>query len=56
MDCCAIVLAEEYEVERAGVSKKGSLGARGRGRFVCVVDAIGGAFCDGATEISAGRG
>lgn len=56
VEYCAIVLVEEYEVESAGVSKKGSLGARGRGRFVCVVDAIGGPFCDGITEISDGSG
>lgn len=36
----AAVFADEYEVERAGVSKNGSLGARGR--LVWVVEAIGG--------------
>ena len=35
--------ADEYEVERVGVSKNGSLGARGR--LVWVVEAIGGCFC-----------
>ena len=34
------VCADEYDVERVGVSKNGSLGARGR--LVWVVEAIGG--------------
>lgn len=38
------VCADEYEVDRVGVSRKGSLGARGR--RVWVVEAMGGGFCD----------
>ena len=50
VESCAIVLFEEYDVDSGGVgvwlSRKGSLGARGR--FVCVVDAIGGTLLDRA--------
>ena len=52
------MFADEYEVDSWGgvwVSKKGSLGALGR--FVWVVDAIGGALpARVRAETSAGRG
>ena len=38
----AVVFAEEYDVDTAGVSKNGSLGALAR--FVWVVEVIGGDF------------
>ena len=50
------VFADEYDVERVGVSKNGSLGARGR-FLVWVVEAIGGGFCDRDVGVrSDGRG
>lgn len=44
------VRADEYDVDRVGVSRNGSLGARGR--RVWVVEAIGGGFCDRAVGVS----
>lgn len=54
VDSRAVVLPDEYEVESAGVSKNGSLGALDR--LVCVVEMIG-ALCEhGGPEMSEERG
>lgn len=59
MDSCHIVLADENDADIGGVgtwlSKKGSLGARGR--LVCVVEDIGGGLVGfDLTKRSDGRG